>query len=202
MKIKNFLKGSLSLSILTVTSLFLNYPAKAQSQYRPHQNVYLDDFNSSLRKVGFTYGGYSKLPYCFSTEEKIDGEVPIVVVCPLETGSRNSDYAVSRTDTVSAIFISMLFDTSASRELTKRAFSKASLVARIFADVRYNVTQSSVGDILIDEIGIVIDNQGTRYEDSSGNSCNKRAIDLTNIGTFETRACFKGEGLAQVTIWF
>ena len=200
MKIKNLLKGAFNFTIAAATSLSLHSPVRAD--YRPHQNVYLDDFNSSLKKVGFTYGGYSKLPYCFSTEEKIDGVIPIVVVCPMATGRRNSDYAVSRDETVSAIWISMLLDTSASRELTRRAVSKASLVAVTFADVRYNVTQSSVGDVLGDEIGRVMDNQGASYVSSDGDSCNKRVRDLTNIGTFETRACFKSQGLAHVTIWF
>lgn len=200
MKIKNFLKGAVNLAVATATTLCMQYSAEAD--YRPHQNVYLDEFNSSLREVGFTYGGYSKLPYCFSSEEKIDGVVPIVIVCPLATGRRDSDYAVSRNDTVSAIWISMLLDTSASRELTKRAVSKAGLVARVFADVRYNVTQDSVGDVLSDEVGIVMSDQGTSYVSSDGDSCNKRVRDLTNLGTFETNACFKSQGLAQVTIWF
>ncbi|MEL6988530.1 MAG: hypothetical protein AAGK97_11960 [Bacteroidota bacterium] len=178
----------------------MQYPAKAD--YRPHQNVYLSDFNSSLRKVGLTYGGYSKLPYCFSTQEKIDGVVPIVVVCPMATGRRNSNYAVNRNDTVSAVWISMLIDTSASRELTRRAVSKAGLVARVFADVRYNVTQSSVGDVLGDETGRVMNREGASYVSSGGDSCNKRVRNLNNIGRFETSACFKRQGQAQVTIWF
>lgn len=200
MKIKNLLKGAVNLAVATATTLCMQYPGKAD--YKPYQDVYLDEFNSSLREVGFTYGGYSKLPYCFSTEEKIDGTVPIVVVCPLKTGERDSNYAVSSDDTVSAVWISMLLDTSASETLTRRALNKAGLVARVFADVRYNVTQSSIGDVLSDEVGRVISYEGASYVSSDGNSCNRRVLDLTNIGTFETRACYKGQELAQVTIWF
>ncbi len=200
MKLKKFFQGAMNLTIAAATSLSLQYPLKAD--YNPYQNVYLEEFGAGLREVGFAYGGYADLPYCFNTSEALDGTIPLVVVCPLKTGERDSNYAVSRHDTVSAIWISMLLDTSASETLTRRALNKAGLVAKVFADVRYNVTQSSIGDVLVDEVGRVISDEGASYVSSDGNSCNRRVLDLTNIGTFEATACLKSQGLKQVTLWF
>ena len=96
----------------------------------------------------------------------------------------------------------MLIDSSASRELTRRALSKASMVAKAFADVRYNVTMSSVGRVLADEVVRTIEKEGASHVSSNGNSCYKRTRNLTNIGIFETKACYKGRGQTQVTVWF
>jgi len=200
MKIKNLIKNAVSLTVAATATLSLQYPANAD--YNPQQNVYLEGFGKGLSKVGLNYGGYSNLPYCFNTSETLDGTVPIVVVCPMESGDPNGSYAVSLSDTVSSIWVSMLLDTSASQEMTGRALSKAGIVSKVFASARYDVTPSSVGDVLSDEVYRVLDGEGSSYENSEGNSCIKRVRDLNSIGKFETEACYKGQGQAQVTVWF
>ena len=200
MKINKLIKNVLNLAVATTTSLSLQVPAKAD--YQPNQNVYLEGFGNALRQAGFEYGGYSKLPYCFNTTERIDGTVPIVVVCPLETGKRNSNYAVSGNDTVSAIWMSMLVDDTASQELNRRAADKADLVAAAFLKVRYNVTSSSFENIVQNEVVQIYDGNGTSYVNSSGNSCRKKVSDLTYVGAVETTVCSESGGTKQVTIWF
>lgn len=200
MKVKSFLRSTTNVFLAAATSLSLQYPAKAN--YKPYQTVYLSDFGKALRDSGFEYGGYSKFPYCFNTLETLNGYTPIVIVCPLATGKRDSNYSYGRNASVSAIWMSMLIDENASREMTRRALRKAGLVAKVFAYVRYNVTTSSAEDVLVDEVKRVIGREGASYVNSSGSSCNKRTRTLTNIGTFETTACFGRQGTAQVTVWF
>lgn len=200
MRIKNLLKGTVNTLVAAATTLSLQYPVTAN--YNPHQTVSLRGFSQALRDNGFAYGGYSQLPYCFNTRETLNGVTPVVVVCPLKNGRRDSDYSVGESASVSAIWVSMLLDGAASRELTRRALRKTGLVTKVFAHVRYNVTASSVCDVMTDEIQRAIKGEGVKYKNSRGNSCYKRTRNLTNIGTFETRACFQGGGQTQVTVWF
>lgn len=200
MKIKKLFQGAVNFTIAAATTICIQYPAKAD--YQPYKTVYLQGFSKALRSAGFEYGGYGKFPYCFNTIERLDGTVPIVIVCPMETGKRNSNYAVRSNDTVSAIWMSVLVDETASRELNKRAMNKADLVAQVFARVRYNVTASSLDDVLEDEVMRVVEGDGASYVNSSGISCRRRVRNLTNIGTYETSVCFNRQGLSQLTIWF
>lgn len=200
MKFNKLIKNVFSFAVAVATSLYLQAPVKAD--YKPYQNVYLAGFSTALRNVGFEYGGYSKLPYCFNTPERLDGTVPIVVVCPMKTGRRNSNYSVHRNDTVSTIWMSVLLDEAGSQALNRRATDRADLVSAAFLKVRYNVTSTSVENIFRNEIRQILNGNGDNYVDSGGNSCRKRVSKLTYVGTMESAVCFKPRGIKQITVWF
>ena len=196
MKLQNLVSGVIGLS----ATILMQSPVA--SQYQPNQTVYLNNFANALNKAGFLYGNYDKLPYCFGTSETIDGRTPIVVICPLATPKRDSPYTTDRNGSVSAIWMSILISSNSSRETTRYAVEKAGLVARVFANIRYNVTASSMGGVLEDEFNKTVNGVDAReYTNNSGALCRFRQRNLVNVGIFETRACAK-TGSMQITFWF
>ena len=196
MKIKNIFSVSLGLS----ATILMQLPVA--SQHRPSQTVYLNNFATALRTAGFLYGSYDRLPYCFGTSETLDGRTPIVVICPLATSKRNSPYTTSRNGPVSAIWMSILITGNSNKATTRYAVEKAGLVARIFARVRYNVTASSMGNVLKDEFYKTLNGiNASEYTSNSGAICRFRRRNLTNVGTFETNVCAQTSSI-QVTFWF
>ena len=200
MKIKN----SLAILIGFLATSLIQYPVFSQYRFSkvPYQPVYLSSFTSAVNSLGFQYGNYSRLPYCFGTSETVNGITPVVVICPLATSSRDSGYTTNMNGGVSTIWISILITSNSSRTTTYNAVKKAGLVARVFANVRYNVTQDSMADVIVDEFDKTINNINTyEYRDDTGAYCRLRERKLLNVGDFETRACSTNK-IINITFWF